>query len=140
MAIARRLDEWAPRVRSILRFVSGLALLHHGTMKLLQFPPSDMFPAGKPLPPIMIAAGGIELVCGVLLVLGLFTRPAAFVASGFAAVAYFMAHAPQGFYPALNGGEAALLYSFIFLYLTFAGGGAWSIDAWFDRRRPLAVS
>lgn len=134
------LTAWAPRMLSVLRIVAGLGLLHHGTMKLLHFPPSEMFPAGQPLPPLMLAAGIIEMVAGVLLLAGLFTRPAAFIASGFCAAAYFMVHFPQGIYPALNQGEAAMLYSFVFLYLVFAGPGPWSIDGWFDRRRPLTVS
>ena len=81
------------------------------------------------MPPIIIAAGVIELVGGTLIALGLFTRPAAFIASGTMAAAYFMAHATQGFWPALNQGEAAIMFCFIFLYLVFAGPGAWSLDA-----------
>ena len=83
----------------------------------------------------MFAAAWIEIAGGVLLMLGLFTRPVAFICSGQMAVAYFMAHAPQGFYPVLNGGELAILYCFLFLYLAFAGGGAWSLDALMRRRR-----
>jgi putative oxidoreductase len=84
---------------------------------------------GGPLPTMIMAAGAIELVGGALIALGLFTRPAAFLASGTMAVAYFMAHAPKSFWPAVNMGEAAILYCFIFLYLAFAGPGSWSVDA-----------
>jgi len=119
---------WAPRLLSVLRFMSGLLLLQHGTGKLLKFP-AGVVPPTFDLNSMPGYAGVIELVCGILLVLGLFTRPAAFVASGLTAVAYFMAHAPQGFFPILNRGELAVLYCFAFLYLAAAGGGPWSIDA-----------
>jgi putative oxidoreductase len=120
-------QAFAPMLLSILRFMSGLLLLQHGTAKYLHFP------AGA-APPNFVwnsmsgIAGIIELVAGVLLVLGLFTRPAAFIASGMTAVAYFYAHAPNGFFPILNRGELAVLYCFVFLYIAAAGGGPWSID------------
>jgi putative oxidoreductase len=117
---------WAPRLLSVLRIMAGLLLLQHGLGKFFGFPP---LPA---VPPAMSApwfAGIIELVCGILLVIGLFTRPAAFLASGMTAVAYFMVHASRGFFPILNGGELAVLYCFVFLYLSFAGPGPWSVDA-----------
>jgi putative oxidoreductase len=106
--------------------MSALLFLEHGTQKLFDFPP-----AAEPgtLSALMGAQGAIEVVGGVLLALGLFTRPVAFILSGNMAVAYFMAHAPQNFFPMLNGGDAAILYCFIFLYFFFAGGGAWSVDA-----------
>src|SRR5215467_2203139 len=107
---------WAPRVLSILRIMSGLLLLQHGTGKLLGFP-AGAFPANFSLASMPGYAGFIEFVCGILLVLGLFSRPAAFVASGMTAVAYFYAHAPQGFFPILNRGELVVLYCFVFLYL-----------------------
>ena len=119
---------WAPRFLSVLRIVSGLIFLEHGSQKWLNFPP---FPADRAAPGIatMSGAGGvIELVGGTLLVLGLFTRPVAFILSGDMAAAYFMAHAPKDFFPMMNGGDAAILYCFVFLYLVFAGGGRWSID------------
>ena len=119
---------WAPRVLSILRIVAGLAFLQHGTMKYFNFPANDMF-TDLPVMSIFGIGGILELVGGALIVVGLFTRPVAFVLSGMMAVAYFMFHAPSGFFPALNQGEAALLYCFIFLYLACAGGGAWSVDA-----------
>ncbi|MGH6903840.1 MAG: DoxX family protein [Geminicoccaceae bacterium] len=117
---------WAPRVLSILRIVAALIFMEHGTQKLLGFPPSDS--PGPALFSLMGLAGVLELVGGVLLLLGLFTRPVAFILSGQMAVAYWMAHAPQSFYPVLNGGDAAILYCFVFLYLAAAGGGAWSLD------------
>lgn len=116
---------WSPRLLSVLRFVAGLSFLQHGVSKFFGIPPFPM----HPLPPILMAAGTIELVCGTLLVLGLFTRPAAFLASGMSAVGYFLMHAPKSFFPAENGGEAILLFCFIFLYLAAAGGGVWSVDA-----------
>lgn len=122
---------WSPRLLSVLRIMSGLLLLQHGTGKVLHFP-MGVVPATFNLNSMPGYAGVIELVCGVLLVIGLFTRPAAFLASGMTAVAYFMVHAPQGFFPILNKGELAALYSFVFLYIAAAGAGPWSVDA---RRR-----
>ena len=119
---------WAPRLLSILRIMSGLLLLQHGTGKLLKFP-AGVVPPTFSLNSMPGYAGIIELVCGILLAIGLFSRPAAFIASGMTAVAYFMVHAPQGFYPILNRGELAVLYCFVFLYLAAAGPGPWSIDA-----------
>jgi len=126
MAITDNLNPWAPRVLSIVRIVSGLIFMAHGTTKLLGFPASDMNP---PVLSMGWNAGVIELVTGALIAIGLFTRPAAFVASGTMAFAYFLAHAPQSFFPVLNGGDAAILYCFLFLYLVFAGPGPWSVDA-----------
>lgn len=119
---------WAPRLLSILRIMSGLLLLQHGTGKILKFP-AGVVPANFNLASMPGYAGVIELVCGVLLVIGLFSRPAAVIASGMTAVAYFMVHAPQGFYPILNKGELAALYCFVFLYIAAAGAGPWSLDA-----------
>lgn len=117
----------AARVLSILRIVAALAFMAHGLMKIFHFPvPQEGAP--DPLPTMLLVAGWLEIVGGGLLVLGLFTRPVAFVLSGMMAVAYFMAHYPKSFYPALNGGEPALLFCFIFLYLACAGGGVWSAD------------
>lgn len=126
MAIADSLNPHASRVLSIVRIVAGLIFLAHGTQKILGFPASDMNPPALSLP---WTAGMIELVTGILITIGLFTRPAAFLASGTMAFAYFLAHAPQNFFPALNGGDAAILYCFFFLYLVFAGPGVWSVDA-----------
>jgi putative oxidoreductase len=116
-----------PHARSLLRIAAGLAFLEHGTGKLLGFPAGlpfiDKMPTG-----LMYFTGTMELIGGVLIVLGLFTRPVAFILSGFMAAAYFMAHFPMSFFPAITMGEAALLYCFIFLYLAAAGPGPWSID------------
>ena len=126
-ALAQTATAWAPRVLSILRIASGLLLLQHGTAKYLNIPPSDMY--GISPTSMGGMAGILELVGGILLIIGLFTRPVAFILSGMTAVAYWYAHAPQGFYPILNGGELAALYCFVFLYLACAGGGIWSVDA-----------
>ena len=117
---------WAPRALSILRIVAALIFFEHGSHKLLGFPPIDSPPAALSLSWI---AGVFELVGGALLVLGLFTRPVAFVLAGEMAFAYWIAHAPRSFFPVLNEGDAAILYCFVFLYLVFAGPGPWSIDA-----------
>ena len=119
------LTVWAPRVLSILRIVAALLFFEHGTQKLLGFPPIESPPAVMSMSWI---AGLLELVGGALLILGLFTRPVAFILSGEMAFAYWIAHAPRSFFPVLNGGDAAILYCFVFLYMVFAGGGAWSID------------
>jgi putative oxidoreductase len=121
-------SKWQPTVLSLLRFMSGLLLMQHGTAKLLGFPALPMF-ADLQIGSMVGIAGIIELVGGALLVVGLFTRAAAFIASGMTAVAYFMVHAPKSFMPILNGGELAALYCFVFFYLVFAGGGPISLDA-----------
>ena len=118
---------------SILRIFTGLELLQHGTGKILGFPLVPSF-ANVHIGTLAGFGGLIELIGGFLFTLGLFTRPVAFVLSGFTAVAYFMAHAGRAFYPVLNGGELAALYSFVFLYFTFAGAGPWSADALLGRR------
>lgn len=123
-----RLFDWAPRVLSILRVAAALLFMQHGTMKLLDYPPSE--DNGEvALVSLVGVAGILELFGGALLVAGLFTRPVAFILSGLMAFAYFLAHAPNGFFPILNDGELAALYCFVFFYLAFAGGGAWSLDA-----------
>jgi putative oxidoreductase len=121
------LATWRPQFLSLLRIASGLLFLQHGTAKWLSFPAMPQF-ANISITTLSGAAGAIELVVGVLLVLGLFTRPAAFIASGLMAAAYFIAHAQRDFFPILNRGELAALYCFVFLYLAAAGGGAWSLD------------
>lgn len=120
------LSRYSPYMLSLLRIVSALIFMAHGTQKILGFPASDMNPGVMSLPWI---AGIMELVGGAMLILGLFTRPVAFLLSGLMAVAYWMVHAPQNLFPALNGGDAAILYCFIFLYLFFAGPGPISLDA-----------
>jgi len=127
------LSKWQPTVLSLLRFMSGLLLMQHGTAKLLGFPVMANF-ANLQITSMPGIAGIIELIGGALLVVGLFTRGAAFIASGMTAVAYFMVHAPKGFYPILNGGELAVLYCFVFFYLMFAGGGPISLDAMLRRK------
>jgi putative oxidoreductase len=129
-----RLIVWTPRVLSLLRIIAALLFMEHGLMKVFHFPAAQPG-APDPLPPMLLAAAWLEIVGGALLVLGLFARPVAFVLSGQMAVAYFLAHASQGFWPALNGGEPAILFCFVFLYLAFAGPGEWSVDAQV-RKRP----
>lgn len=126
------LQPYNTQLLSVLRIMSGLLLLQHGTTKYLGIPASKM----TGLEPLSMSgvAGMLELVGGTLLVIGLFTRPTAFILSGMTAVAYFYAHFPQGFFPILNGGELAALYCFVFLFIAAAGGGAWGIDALRARR------
>lgn len=132
MALVSNLDGHASKMLSVLRIMSGLLFLQHGTAKVLGFPAVEGVPApGFSLPGL---SGPLELIFGALLVLGLFTRPVAFLAAGFCAVGYWFAHGPQGFFPILNGGELIALYCFVFLYLAFAGPGPWSIDARLNRR------
>ena len=125
------LAEWTPRMLSILRIVTALLFIEHGTGKLLGFPPGSN--AGPALFSLIWVQGVIEFAGGVVLAVGVFTRPVAFILAGDMAVAYFMAHAPRSFYPLLNGGDLAITYCFIFLYLAVAGGGIWSLDT--ARRR-----
>jgi putative oxidoreductase len=124
---------WSSRILSVLRMVAALLFMSHGMQKILGFP----VPRRAPLQLLSLTgdAGLLELVGGALLLFGLFTRPVAFVLSGQMAVAYFLAHAPQGFWPIANRGELAALYSFMFLYLAFAGGGEWSVDTLLRRAR-----
>jgi putative oxidoreductase len=136
MAIDAQLRGWSPRALSILRIVTGLIFMAHGTQKFLGFPAGEYAGSGLALDNPGAFAGLIELVCGFLVAIGLFTRPAAFLASGTMAAAYWMAHAPQNFFPVNNGGDAAILYCFVFLYLVFAGPGPWSIDERRKAARP----
>ncbi len=125
-------DRLAPHLLSILRIVAALIFIEHGTQKLFGFPaaPANGYPE---LFSLYWWQGILELVGGALLFLGLFTRGVAFILSGNMAVAYWMVHAPKDFYPALNGGDAAILYCFVFLYMAAAGGGPWSIDRLLNR-------
>jgi putative oxidoreductase len=118
------LEAWAPRMLSILRIVTALLFLQSGLVKLFSFPVAPTFE----MTPLYYAAGMMELVGSPLLLLGLFTRPVAFLLSGEMALAYFMDHAPSSFYPYVNDGSLAVLFCFVFLYLFFAGGGPWSAD------------
>ncbi len=122
-------DRWTPRLLSILRVVTGFVFMEHGTQKLFHFPPAPMSAhmPGHP-PTLFMVAGVLEAFGGLLILVGLFTRPVAFILAGEMAVAYFMVHARQGFWPLLNRGETAVIYCFLFLYLAVAGGGAWSVD------------
>jgi putative oxidoreductase len=125
---------WAPRVLSIARVVTALIFMAHGTQKLLNFPPNPPGRATVELFSLYGFAGALEIVGGILLVLGLFTRPVAFILSGQMAFAYWMGHAPRSIYPVLNNGDASILYCFWFLYLAFAGGGAWSLDRMLSKK------
>jgi putative oxidoreductase len=123
-----RQSPWTPMMLGVLRFVSGLIFLEHGTQKFLSFPAGPFAGVGIGLNGLPAYAGIIELVCGALIAIGLFTRTAAFLASGTMAVAYWYAHFPQNPFPVNNMGDAAILYCFVFLYIAVAGPGAWSID------------
>ncbi len=125
MASFNSLSRYQPYALAALRIVAALLFIEHGTQKLFGFPASQM--QGS-LPTLMLVAALLEVVGGILVLIGLFTRPVAFVLSGQMAVAYFMAHAPASVFPVLNGGDAAILFCFIFLYLVFAGPGAFSAD------------
>jgi putative oxidoreductase len=121
-------SAWAPRALSVLRIVAGLMIIEHGMSKLFGWPVVPAF-AQLQLFSLLGATGVIETVCGALMILGLFTQPAAFILSGEMAVAYFMVHEPRSFFPLINGGALAIIYCFAFLYLSTAGGGPWSVDA-----------
>ena len=133
-------SNWSPWLLGILRIVAAVLFMEHGTSKLFGFPP---FPMGEvQLFSLLGLAGILEFVGGMLLLIGLFTRPIALVLAGEMAVGYFMAHAPRGFYPLQNGGnggELAILYCFVFLYLWVAGGGVWSLDRLWARGSSAAV-
>lgn len=139
----RFLGNYSPYIYAILRIVTGFLFLWHGTQKLFGFPPQQL-PAGAPAPrglsPLMAAAGTIELVCGVLILVGFLTGFAAFLASGTMAFAYFMGHfRMDAFLPIQNRGELAVLYCFLFLYLAARGSGAWSIDSLIGRTNTGAT-
>lgn len=120
------LSRWQPELRALLRILAGLLFIEHATVKFFAFPIAFQVP--PPLPPIFVAAGCIELTAGILITVGLFTRVAAFLAAGEMAIGYFMMHFPKSFWPAVNMGEAAILFCFVFLYLAASGPGALSID------------
>jgi putative oxidoreductase len=130
-----QLETWSPRVLAAMRIVTALLFMEHGLMKLVAFPAATPG-LPTPLPAILVAAALIEVVGGALITVGLFTRIAAFICSGEMAAAYFMAHASKSFWPAVNQGDAAILFCFIFLYIAFAGAGAWSLDALLASSRP----
>jgi len=127
--------RYAPQALSLLRIVAALIFLLHGSSKLLGFPPSEM-----PMPPAMSFmwfGGMLELIGGLMLLVGLLSRPVAFILSGEMAVAYWMFHAPTSTFPSVNGGDAAILFCFVFLYIAAAGPGPWSIDAMLGRKRAV---
>lgn len=126
------LQRWEPVLLSLLRIVIALLFLEHGTQKLFHFPPPD-HAMPSPLPPLLLVGGWIEVIGGSLLVLGLFTRPVAFIVAGEMAVAYFMVHARNSIFPVKNHGELAVALCFVFLYMVVAGGGSWSLDALLQR-------
>ncbi len=130
---------WSWRLLSVLRLIAGLMFVQHGLSKYLGWPASS--PPGFQLFSLLAVAGVIEIAAGVMIAIGLYTRSAAFLASGMMAFAYFMSHAPRGFFPQANGGELAILYCFLFLYFALAGGGPWTADAWRARagRKAMAV-
>jgi len=123
----RTLSRWQPIALSLFRFITGLLLFQYGVAKLLKFPPDSPF-AKVELISLYGAAGALELILGALLMLGLFTRPVAFILSGEMAFAYFLGHFPKGFYPIINGGTAAILFCFACLYLVTSGPGPISVD------------
>ena len=129
-------DLWSSRATSVLRVIAGFLFMSHGMQKIVGFPapPTHAFQ----LFTLSGAAGVLELFGGILLLIGLFTRPVAFILSGEMAFAYFIAHAPQSFWPLINRGELAVLYCFVFLYFAVAGGGVWSIDALLRGKRVAA--
>lgn len=127
------LAPWSPQLLGILRIITGFLFIQHGMQKWFSFPAPS--PQPMELMSKMGVAGTLELVGGAMIILGLFTRPVAFVLSGLMAFAYFLAHAPQGFWPLVNRGELAVLYCFVFLYFSAAGGGAWSLDHAMRRQR-----
>jgi putative oxidoreductase len=130
--MAVRPSPVGPILLSVLRIVAALLFIEHGSVKLLGFPPGSAMPMPAAFS-LFWFAGAIELVGGALIALGLFTRSAAFLCAGEMAFAYFMGHAPQGFFPVHNGGDAAILYCFVFLYISAAGPGPWSVDGWRNR-------
>jgi len=125
------LDRWTPQLLSLLRIVAGFCFLWHGSAKLLHYPAGM---EGIQLMSLMGLAGVLELAGGVLVCVGLFTKPVAFILSGEMAFAYFMAHAPHGWLPAMNGGDAAVLYCFVFLFISSAGPGPVALDAMMKKR------
>ncbi len=136
------LGKYEPYIYALLRIITGFLFLWHGSQKLLGFPPQQAPPGSAPqgLSPMMAIAGTIELVGGILIMIGLFAGFAAFIASGLMAFAYFMAHfSMQAFLPLQNRGELAVLYCFVFLYIASRGAGVWSVDALMNRGQPRAV-
>jgi putative oxidoreductase len=135
-SLAVRWTTWAPQLRSVLRIIAAFLFMQFGTAKLFAFPAAVMPGGGTaPLASLAGVAGILETFGGALLLVGLFTRPVAFLLSGLMAFAYFIGHAPQGFWPVLNQGHPAILFCFVWLYLSAAGPGPWSLDAALRGRR-----
>jgi len=130
---------WTPRFLSVLRIIVGFLFIWHGSQKFFGFPPAPQGMMPDPLPAILVVAAVLEFFGGLLILFGLLTRPVAFLLSGLMAVAYFMGHASGGFLPLQNGGETAVLYCFVFLFLAVAGGGEWSLDNLFWRREKVIL-
>jgi len=138
--MAELIGRFSAQTFAILRIVAGLMFALHGTQKLLGYPPMPKGMSG-PLPPLMMVAGGIELICGFLILIGFFTGIAAFIASGEMAVAYFTGHASRGgFWPLENQGELAVLYCFLFLFIAAHGGGIWSVDNALRRKTVITTA
>ena len=137
--MAELIGRFSAHTFAILRIVAGLMFAMHGTMKLFGYPPMPKGMSG-PLPPLMMVAGGIELIGGVLIAIGFFTGIVAFIASGEMAAAYFMGHASHGFWPIENQGELAVLYCFVFLFIAAHGGGIWSVDNALRRKTVLTTA
>jgi putative oxidoreductase len=133
----RFLETWTPRVLSVMRIVSALLLMQHGGQKLAGFPAPQRYEFD--LLSLSGVAGVLELFGGFMLLVGFMSRPVAFLLSGLMAFAYFIGHAPRGFWPILNGGELAAMYCFVFLYLSVAGGGVWSLDRLSGKSRGRGV-
>ena len=132
------LGRWQPQLLAVLRIVTALLFLEHGLMKLIGFPaPPPGGGTGGALPPLFLAGALIETIAGILIAIGLLTRPIAFLAAGEMAIAYWMFHAPQNPWPAINNGDAAILFCFVFLYLAAAGPGAWSVDGARMKNAPI---
>lgn len=133
-----KLTAWSPHALAVLRIMAALLFMEHGLMKLFHFP-APQPGAPDPLPLVLLAAAIIEVAGGALIAMGFLTRIAAFICSGEMAAGYFMVHAPKSIWPALNQGDAAILFCFIFFFLIFAGPGAWSIDAVLHKSEATAV-
>jgi len=139
--MAEVIGRFSAHTFALLRIIAGLMFAMHGTQKLLGWPAMPPGMGGGPLPPLMKVAGGIELLCGLLIAIGLFTGIAAFLASGEMAAAYFMGHASHGpFWPLENKGELAVLYCFVLLFIAAHGAGIWSLDNILRRRTPVVTT
>jgi putative oxidoreductase len=137
--MAELIGRYSAQTFAILRIVAGLMFAVHGSQKLLGFPPQSGAGGGGGLPPLIVVAGIIELVCGLLITVGLFTGIAAFIASSEMAVAYFKVHAHNGPWPIQNQGELAVLYCFLWLFVSAHGAGIWSLDNVMRRRTPITT-